>query len=70
MLHVKPRELAGWVAQADAAGLEVKAPPRKKRPKRTPAQLRTDLLRAIDLAPSDLGRRWLTTALARLDAGD
>lgn len=63
-LHVKSaRELAQWQALASAAGLDV-PPPCPRRRKR---DLRADLQRAIDRAPSDLGRRVLVLALARID---
>lgn len=67
-LQVKPRDVARWEALAARSQDEGQAPKqRKKRPKRTPAQLRADLVRAIDLAPSDLGRRVLSRALQRFD---
>lgn len=67
-LHVKQREAAGWIAAAEGAGLEVTTPKRIPRnPKRTPAQRRADLVRAIANAPTPLAKRVLTSALERLD---
>lgn len=69
MLIVKnAAALAAWAAQAEGQGLPMRqARPKKRKAKRTPAQLRSDLVRAIGLAPSELGRRFLTRALERFD---